>query len=275
MAQRSLFLLNLYLPLSLATGLLVHSGQARAAEPVRCTVILDVETGKSLHRSGTCDVGFYPQSTFKLPIAMMGYDAGILTDEHNPRWEYQAKFNRSKREQKATDPTIWERDSIVWYSQEITRKLGKKAFADYVRGFDYGNHDVSGGPGGTDGLTESWLSSSLEISGDQQVDFLRRFLTGRLPISPEAVKLTQAIVPAFPAADGWTVHGKTGAGWLRDKAGKPDRGRPLGWFVGWAEKDGHKVAFARLLVDTKRHTDTPISYTVRDSLIADLPTLAR
>ncbi|SFB64544.1 beta-lactamase class D [Rhizobium sp. NFR07] len=274
MAQRRFFLSTLCLSLSLAAGLLVHAEQTKAAEPVRCTVVLDAASGKALHRSGTCDVGFYPQSTFKLPIAMMGYDAGILIDEHNPRWDYQAKFNRSEREQKATDPTIWERDSIVWYSQEITRRLGKKAFADYVRGFDYGNHDVSGGPGGTDGLTESWLSSSLKISPDQQVDFLRRFMSGRLPISPEAVKLTQAIVPTFPAADGWTVHGKTGAGWLRTKAGKPDRSRPLGWFVGWAEKDGRQVVFARLLADTKRHTEQPISYTVRDGLIADLPGLA-
>lgn len=246
---------------------------ARAAEPVRCTVILDIATGTAIHRQGGCDQAFYPQSTFKLPLAMMGYDKGILVDEHNPRWEYQAKFNRSSREKKATDPTIWEKDSIVWYSQEITRRLGKQDFANYVRGFDYGNRDVAGGPGGTDGLTESWLSSSLKISPDQQVDFLRRFMTGKLPISSRAVSMTQAIVPRFAAADGWTVHGKTGAGWLRDAKGKPDRNRPLGWFVGWAEKGDSKVVFARMLVDNKRHTDQPISFTVREGLIADLPKL--
>lgn len=250
------------------------SAPARAAESVRCTVILDVDTGIVIHRQGGCDQAFYPQSTFKLPLAMMGYDKGILVDDHNPRWEYQAKFNRSERERKATDPTIWEKDSIVWYSQEITRRLGKQAFADYVRSFDYGNRDVAGGPGGTDGLTEAWLSSSLKISPDQQVSFLRRFITGKLPISAKAVTMTQAIVPTFAAGDGWTVHGKTGAGWLRDAKGKPDRNRPLGWFVGWAEKGGKKVVFARMLLDNKRHTDQPISFTVRDGLIADLPKLA-
>jgi beta-lactamase class D len=246
---------------------------ARAAEPVRCTVILDVDTGMAIHREGGCDSPFYPQSTFKLPLAMMGYDKGILVDDHNPRWEYQAKFKRSEREQKTTDPTIWEKDSIVWYSQEITRRLGKEAFADYVRRFDYGNRDVNGGPGGTDGLTESWLSSSLRISPDQQVDFLRRFITGKLPISAKAVTMTQAIVPVFEAGDGWTVHGKTGAGSLRNANGKLDGSRPLGWFVGWAEKGDRKVVFARMLVDNKRHADQPISFTVRDGLIADLPKL--
>jgi beta-lactamase class D len=38
-------------------------------------------------------------------------------------------------------------------------------------------------------------------------------------------------------------------------------------------KDGRRVVFARLLIDTKRYPDDPISYVVRDSLIADLPTL--
>lgn len=247
---------------------------ARAAEPVRCTVILDVDTGMAIHREGGCDSPFYPQSTFKLPLAMMGYDKGILVDDHNPRWEYQAKFKRSEREQKTTDPTIWEKDSIVWYSQEITRKLGSKAFADYIQRFGYGNRDVSGGPGNTDGLTESWLMSSLKISADEQVRFLRRFLNGGLPISEHAVDMTLAIVPHFQAGDGWDIQGKTGSGWLRDKAGKVDYDRPLGWFVGWAMKDERRVIFARLLVDTKRYKGTPISFVVRDSLIGDLPKLA-
>jgi beta-lactamase class D len=257
----------------IATALSLFSS-ASAAEKVECTVVVDAKNGATIVRKGTCDQGFYPQSTFKLPLAMMGYDAGILIDAQNPRWPYQAKFNRSKREQQDTDPTIWERDSIVWYSQEITRKLGKKAFADYVRGFGYGNADVSGGPGGTDGLTESWLMSSLKISPDQQVAFLKRFLDGKLPISGEAAEKTKQIVPSFKGNGGWTIQGKTGSGSMRNKAGKADGSRPIGWFVGWARQGDRKVIFARLLVDTKRHTDTPISFTVRDSLIADLPTLA-
>lgn len=258
--------------LSLGVATVVSAiSSASAAEKVECTVIIDAKSGETIFRRGTCDQGFYPQSTFKLPLAMMGYDAGILIDAQNPRWSYQAKFNRSKREQKDTDPTIWERDSIVWYSQEITRKLGKKAFGDYVRGFGYGNRDVTGGPGGTVGLTESWLMSSLKISPDEQVEFLKRFLDGKLPISAEAVEKAKQIVPAFKGNADWHIQGKTGSGSMRNKAGKADGSRPIGWFVGWARREGREVIFARLLVDTKRHADTPISYTVRDSLIADLP----
>jgi beta-lactamase class D len=246
----------------------------QAAEPLRCTVIMDEESGEMLYRQGSCAEAVYPQSTFKLALAMMGYDARILTGEHEPLWKYQPKFNRPAREQKNTDPVIWERDSIVWYSQELTRKLGPSKFADYVQRFGYGNRDVSGGPGGTDGLTGSWLMSSLKISPDEQVRFLRRFLNGGLPISEHAVDMTLAIVPHFEGANGWDIQGKTGSGSMRDKAGRADGSRPIGWFVGWARKGERRIIFARLLVDTKRYDETPISYVVRDSLIADLPKLA-
>lgn len=256
------------------TAFFAASASLSAAEPIRCTVIVDEDTGEVLYRQGSCDQAFYPQSTFKLPLAMMGFDAGVLVDAENPRWKYQAKFKGPERVRKDTNPLIWEKDSIVWYSQELTRKLGKRVFADYVQRFGYGNRDVSGGPGNTDGLTESWLMSSLKISPDEQVRFIRRFLTGGLPISDHASEMTLAIIPHFEAGDGWNIQGKTGAGWLRDKAGKTDYDRPLGWFVGWATKGEHRVIFARLLVDTKRYPDDPISYVVRDSLIDDFPKLA-
>src|SRR5690606_27431320 len=161
---------------------------------------------------------------------------------------------------------------IVWYSQEITRRLGMVRFFDYVERFDYGNRDVTGGPGEIDGLTEAWLMSSLAISGDEQVRFLHRFLTGRLPISSNASRMVREIVPVFKGPDGWTVHGKTGSGRLRDHDGRPASDRPLGWFVGWAEKQGRKVIFARLLVADRAH-DEPLSFRTRDGLISNLGTL--
>ncbi|NTF06922.1 class D beta-lactamase [Agrobacterium rubi] len=252
----------------------LHVLPARGAEPVQCTVILDATSGKALHREGACDKAFAPQSSFKLPLAIMGYDAGILKDETNPRWDYKTEWKRPKREQQSTDPTIWERDSIVWYSQEITRRLGEQKFADYVRRFDYGNADVKGVKGRTDGLTEAWLMSSLKITGDQQVDFVRRFVTGKLPVSAEAMNKTKAIIPTFAAADGWQVHGKTGSGRMRTKAGKFDGDYWLGWFVGWAQNGDRQVVFATLNVKDWK-SEEPISFATRDALIADLPKLVK
>ena len=257
-------------------SLMLSTAPAKAApaKPIACTVIVDEVSGKTLHRQGSCDEAFSPMSSFKLPLAMMGYDAGILTDATTPRWDYRPEWNRSERERKATDPTIWLKDSIVWYSQEITRRLGAERFADYVRQFDYGNRNVKGVVGQTDGLTEAWLMSSLKISADKQVRFLRDFRTGKLPISQAAKASTVAIVPHFQAGDGWDVQGKTGSGWLRDAKGAVDRNRPLGWFVGWAMQGDRRVVFARLEVGN-RQVEQYASIIARDGFLAELPQLAK
>lgn len=248
------------------------SAQSPAHKPVlECTLVVDAATGAALLEKGVCDRQVSPASTFKVPLAVMGYDSGILVDQQTPRWDYKAEFNAVKRDHKPVDPTIWERDSVVWFSQEITRKLGNERFAGYIDKFDYGNKDISGDPGKKDGLTRSWLSSSLKISPREQVAFLRRIVDRSLPVSAKAFDMTEAVVPAFEAG-GWRVNGKTGTGWLTAKDGKQNRNRPLGWFVGWAEKDGRRIVFARLFVNDGK---SPLSLGrhMRDAFLAELPSL--
>jgi hypothetical protein len=60
-----------------------------------------------------------------------------------------------------TDPSRWEAVSVVWYSQEITRRFGEAKFKAYIDRFGYGNRDLRGNPGKNDGLTQAWLGSSL------------------------------------------------------------------------------------------------------------------
>ncbi|TPK94932.1 class D beta-lactamase [Mesorhizobium sp. B2-4-12] len=244
--------------------------QSAPLEDVQCTLIADAATGKTLYQDGVCDQRFSPASTFKVPLSLIGYDAGILSDEHTPTWNYKPEFNAVKRDQKAVDPAIWERDSVLWYSREITRRLGNEKFAGYVSRFNYGNGDVSGNPGKDDGLTRSWVNSSLQITPVEQVAFLRQVLAGKMPVSAKAHEMTRAIMPSFKAGD-WAVQGKTGS----TRLGEGGKGRrSLGWFVGWAQKDGRQVVFARLVVDAKR-TDMPKGLATRAAFLKDLPQLIR
>lgn len=66
---------------------------------------------------------------------------------------------------------------------------------------------------------------------------------------------------------GWHVFGKTGAGASRSTDGKP--AGPFGWFVGWAERNGQAVVFARLIQDSERQPALP-GFRARDSLLDDL-----
>ncbi|MGE5518042.1 MAG: class D beta-lactamase [Bacteroidota bacterium] len=218
------------------------------AETLACTLVVDAADGRVLTRRGPCELRFSPCSTFKVPLALMGFDAGLLQDEHTPLLDYRPEFNGAERERKATDPAIWLRDSIIWYSRYVTRGLGAARLQSYADGFDYGNRDLTGDPGLDNGLTQAWLMSSLRVSADDQVRFLGRMLAGQLPVSARAVELTQAIIPPFQADGGWSVRGKTGSGWLGGAGVPVNENQPQGWFVGWAEKDGRRVLFARLEV---------------------------
>ena len=247
---------------------------AQKSNAPECTVVLDAASGKTLHREGACGERFNPFSTFKLPLALIGYDAGILEDEHTPAWDYRPEFNAVKRDRKTVDPAIWERDSVLWFSREVTRHLGEQRFAGYVSKLQYGNADVSGDPGKKNGLTDSWLLSSLKISPDEQAEFVRRMLARELPVSDKAYAMTSAIIPRVEAADGWVVHGKTGTGWLRGQDGKGDRNRPLGWFVGWAEGKGRQVVFARMQVGMGK-SDSPKGPMLRAQFLEELPRLMK
>lgn len=266
------FLLGLFLVGATSGSLNMAAAET---EPKSCTVILDARSGMVMHRDGICGERFSPASTFKVPLAVMGFDAGILKGAHDPTWTWHEGIEAPKRDRKTVDPMTWERDSVLWYSREVTRRLGFEKFTSYVTQLDYGNKDLSGDPGKNNGLSHGWLASSLVISPDEQAQFIRKLLTGTLPFTKDAQAKTRRIVPGFDAPDGWRVYGKTGSIWLRDSKGEFDKSQPIGWFVGWAEKRGQRVVFARLEVGKDGSAQGPKGLAVRAVFLKELPRLMR
>jgi beta-lactamase class D len=236
-----------------------------------CTLLADGETGAVFFRDGPCEQRVSPASSFKIPLALMGFDAAILQDQHEPVWPYLPEYEALLASHKTNvDPTTWLWDSVVWYSQQLTSQLGKTNFARYVEIFNYGNKDVSGDPGLDNGLTHAWLSSSLSISAEEQIAFLYKMRKRQFSLSTKAYDLTFSIVPIYPMAEGWTAHGKSGSGWQRGRDGAIDMNRKLGWFIGWAVKGYRTVLFARLILD-ETTIDTYGGTRAREGLLQDLP----
>lgn len=201
------------------------------------------ENGKVLKSEGDCASPYAPESTFKITLSLIGFDSGILKSKSKPSWSLPegADFyiNVCKDDH---DPRTWMRDSCLWYSRILTTKLGMRKFQDYVTKFSYGNIDLAGG------LTSSWVSSSLKISPEGQVDFLQKVVDHKLPISNASYDKTKKIMFIQEMAGGWKLHGKTGNGKKFDKDGnKTDLQH--GWFVGYIEKGNRHVVFASHIVD--------------------------
>jgi beta-lactamase class D len=239
-----------------------------------CTILADAATGETLSEQGDCDRRVTPASTFKIAIALMGYDDGFLKDAHNPKLPYKKGYpSWVPAWQTDHDPTSWMANSVVWYSQQVTQHLGMEKFSSYLRAFGYGNGDPSGDPGKDNGLTRSWLSSSLEISPREQIAFLGALTTGKLPVSRHAVDMTTGITALGTLPGGWELHGKTGTGPFRTADGDVDQNHAYGWFVGWAVNRDRTVVFARLVEEKSKGATMTAGRATRDAMIAELPGL--
>ncbi|MEP6547916.1 MAG: class D beta-lactamase [Gammaproteobacteria bacterium] len=243
---------------------------ARAATV--CTAVADARTGNLLREDGDCDRRVTPASTFKIAISLMGYDSGFLIDEHSPALPFHTGYpDWIPAWRASTDPTSWIKNSVVWYSQQVTKSLGDDKFRHYMKVFDYGNQDICGDPGKHDGLTQAWLSSSLKISPREQIAFLQKVVGRRLPISAHAYEMTSRITAIGVLPNGWEIHGKTGTGSpIAD--GSEDNAGAYGWFVGWAMKERRTLVFARLIQD---HKEEPLraGLRAREAFLADAPSI--
>lgn len=253
-----------------ALWLLVVSAVTQAA-PL-CTLLADTATNKVVKRAGKhCDQRFTPASTFKIPLSLMGFDSGFLTDEHLPAIPYREGSAALDPSWKTTvDPTSWIKNSVVWYSQQITSWLGKERLQRYINRFGYGNQDLAGNPGMNDGLTQAWLSSSLRISPSEQAAFLERLLARQLPVSARAYEMTRRLLYVGELPNGWSVRGKTGTGFQMKDDGTPDLTRQIGWFVGWASKGKRNIVFVYAVGD-EQVQPSRAGLRARETFMAQLP----
>ncbi len=229
------------------------------------------ENHSVLKQEGTdCNQRYSPASTFKIALALMGFDSGILKDADNPEWPYKKEYELWLNVWKYPhNPHSWMRDSCVWYSQVLTKKLGMTRFKKYIDAFHYGNQDVSGDKGQNNGLTHSWLSSSLAISPKEQIQFLQKIQNRTLPLNQKAYSKTKDILYLQELAGGWKLYGKTGSGQqlTADKSQKLTLQQ--GWFVGWIEKNDRVITFVNHITESKENK-TYVSLRAKNDVLTKL-----
>jgi len=174
-----------------------------------------------------CAERFIPASTFKIMNSLIGLETGVIPDEN-----YVIKWDGTHY-----DVPTWNQDhtlktaiqnSVVWYYQELARRVGKEKVQYYVEAVNYGNKDISGQ------IDTFWLEGGLRISANEQVEFLQQLYQGKLPFSARSMKIVKEIL----------VLGKTESYQLSGKTGSAQRVTPhVGWFVGYLETTKDNVYF--------------------------------
>jgi beta-lactamase class D len=255
-----------------ASALLAVAIGAPAEAHIICTIVADVARDEVLLEKGDCESRVPPASTFKVPLAVMGYDSGYLEDANEPVLPFMKGYPDWGGDawRQPTTPKRWMEYSVIWFSQRIAEFLGYEQLRDYADAFGYGNADMTGDAGKDNGLERAWVASSLKISPREQVAFLRKLVTHELPVAADAMDRAMQIIERRDIADGWGVQGKTGMAYPRQADGSFDYARPWGWYVGWARREGRTVVFARLVQDEKK-LEPRTSLRARDSILKELP----
>lgn len=139
------------------------------------------ENGVIIIQNDRCNIRHSPASTFKIALAVMGFDSGILKSPTEPLIEFNherrirlgnlydpIKYPSMLWYELPQNPSTWMFNSVIWYSQEIAFQLGMDRLKQYITILNYGNMNVSGSANKDDGLLSSWLYSSLKISPLEQ-----------------------------------------------------------------------------------------------------------
>ncbi|UXI67841.1 penicillin-binding transpeptidase domain-containing protein [Tahibacter amnicola] len=147
-----------------------------------------------------------PASTYKVFNAMVALETGVIRDEHVVfPWDGQKRWVDN-----------WNRDhdlasgmkfSVVWYYQELARRIGRERMQHWIDAAGYGNRDIGGD------IDSFWLGGGgkLRISAVGQIEFLRKLADGSLPFSARSQEIARRIT-VVEEAPAYVVHGKTGLG---------------------------------------------------------------
>lgn len=187
-----------------------------------------------------CRMPYPPCSTFKIANALIALETGVADGP-----DFMIPFDSTK-----TPPQDWweqfgwlgnqtlrsaMKNSVVWYYQEIARRIGSERMRYFLNLLNYGNQDISGG------IDQFWLMSSLSISPNDQIEFLKRVYQEDFKLSKHAYQTVKSIL-LFDTKSNYRLYAKTGGGTFPD-------GKGLGWFVGFVERNENVFFFVLNLED--------------------------
>lgn len=196
---------------------------AHGAAPDSTTIVIKRLSDNKLWTSNPsrAETRFIPASTSKIPHTLIALETKLAAPETLFKWDGRKRTFKSWNQDQSLLQAY--RRSAVWVYQEMTQSLGPETMRDWLAQFEYGNHDI----GADDNVSQYWLTGPLEISAQEQVNFLTKLATKELPLSPNTYAQAR---PMFinEIKISHTLFAKTG--WMYDETAMD-----IGWFVGWVE----------------------------------------
>ena len=171
---------------------------------------------------------FLPASTFKILNSLIALETGVLRDELSV-----LTWDGIKRDIPGVNRNLNMREAFkvsgVWFYQVIARRVGHEQMQKWVTQVGYGNQKI----GSKEDIDKFWLEGELQITPQEQIQFLQRLYKNDLPFSERSQSIVKDIMIVEQTPD-YTIRAKTGL------SGTPG----VGWYVGYLERDNNPYFFA-------------------------------
>lgn len=209
-----------------------------------------------VYNSKRANTRFLPASTFKIFNSLVALELGAVRDENQVlKWDgVTRKFPEWNKDQTMRTAI---KDSVIWFYQEMARRIGQERMQCYINLTNYGNRNISGG------IDQFWLRGGLRISAKEQIDFLMNLYHNQLPFSQKTMDTVKDIL-INEQTNSYVLRGKTG--WLWDIS--PEQG----WYVGYLER-GDRVYFFAINIDMSRPEDRQARIGITKQILQDMSLL--
>ena len=185
-----------------------------------------------------CDSSYLPASTFKIINSLISLEEGVVNGVYDTiKWDGKDRGWKNWNEDHCMASAL--ENSVVWFYQELARRVGQENMQKWIDSVAYGNRRM-----GKD-IDKFWLEGDIRISAKQQVDFLQKLINNELPFKNENQKIVKQIM-LTDSTENYQIYSKTG--WaIRTR-------KQIGWLVGYVVAKDNTWIFA-LNMDIHQNPD--------------------
>jgi beta-lactamase class D len=203
--------------------------------------IFDNGAGRfTIHNLGRFRDSLYtPASTFKVVNSLIGLHTGVVNDEKTViKWDGVTRWNPEWNKD-LTMEQAFRASAVPWY-QELARQIGKDTMQYWIDSIGYGKQFKR--PVITaENIDTFWLNNSVKVSADEQLGLMKRLYFDQLPFQKRVQRIVRQMMLQEDNAN-YKLSYKTGMG-------TTEKGKTIGWVVGWIEENKHVFPFV-LQVET-------------------------
>jgi beta-lactamase class D len=222
-----------------------------------CFLLYDLNADKYMvYNRARIDSEFIPASTFKIFNSLAALESGAVKDENEIiKWDGVHRDIESWNNDHNMRSAF--RNSVVWFYQELARRIGYERMQKYINLAGYGNKNIDGG------IDLFWLQGELRITPVQQIDFLVRLKKDSLQFSKKTMDIVKDIM-ILEQDENYILRAKTGWGARFEKQ--------VGWFVGYVETNKQEKNFYFFVnnIDINEVKDTEGRYSITKEILKEL-----